>query len=152
MADKPPRESRDRDEIVLRLCADERSVREARHAVGHLCRSGGLTSLADDAELLTSELVTNACRATTGVITVALLPDDSCLVVTVSDDDTTRVALSASLPHADALSGRGLHLVDKIASDWGAVHHDSDGKTIWFRLDVLPSAFWPRPRLARHSE
>jgi anti-sigma regulatory factor (Ser/Thr protein kinase) len=139
MTDKPPQESRDRNKSVLRLCANERSVSEARHTVGDLCRSGGLTSLADDAELLTSELVTNACRAATGTITVVLFPDDLCLVVTVSDDDATPLACPASLPHADALSGRGLHLVDKIASDWGAVHHDSHGKTVWFRLDGRPT-------------
>lgn len=139
MTDKSPREATEHNEIVLRLWASARSVRQARHAAGDLCRSVGLADLADDAELLTSELVTNACQATANPITVVLLRDASSFVVTVTDDDDTLVAVPTAAPDRDALSGRGLHLVDKIASDWGAVQHDSRGKSVWFRLDAAPS-------------
>lgn len=142
MADKPAGEATENNEIVLRLCADPRSVREARHAAGDLCRSGGLAPLADDAELLASELVTNACRAATNIIIVTLLRAATGLVVAVTDDDETPVAAPTGTPRGDALTGRGLHLVDKIASDWGALQHDSNGKTVWFRLDARPSAAW----------
>jgi anti-sigma regulatory factor (Ser/Thr protein kinase) len=101
-----------------------------------------LPELADDAELLTSELVTNACRAATDVITVVLLRDKGGFVVRVTDDDDTPVSTPAAAPHDDALTGRGLHLVDKIASDWGAIRNDAHGKTVWFRLNISPSGTW----------
>ena len=137
MTDESPRKAAENSEIVLQLRASARSVQEARHAAGDLCRSAGLASLADDAELLTSELVTNACQATENPITVALQCDASGFGVTVTDDDDdTVVAVPTMAPDDDALSGRGLHIVDKIASDWGAVQHDAHGKSVWFRLNT----------------
>jgi anti-sigma regulatory factor (Ser/Thr protein kinase) len=122
------------DEIVLRIWATPRSVRDARRAIGEFCRSGGLTSLATDAELLTSELVTNSCSAVDGLITVVLLRDEAGVVVTVTDDDTSEVTAPAICPPALADAGRGLYLVEHIASDWGTSRYRY-GKTVWFRLD-----------------
>lgn len=133
---------RGRDETVLRLWPNPGSVAQARHAVEDFCRSHDLTSLSDDARLLTSELVTNACRATSGVITIVLLQDTTGIVVTVTDDDPSPLTVPVGCPSGDATAGRGLYLVDKISSDWGTTHHDTHAKTVWFRLDspAHPSA------------
>jgi hypothetical protein len=32
--------------------------------------------------------------------------------------------------------GRGLLLIDSLASQWGVTQHDEDGKTVWFEIDV----------------
>lgn len=121
------------DELVLQLLPLSRNVGLARRAVGEFCRSGNQHSLADDAELLTSEVMTNACRYSTGQITVLALRDTASLVVTVTDDDTAGEPLVPAEQNPERDAGRGLFLLDAIASAWGTMAHAS-GKSVWFRL------------------
>ena len=120
------------DEIVLQLWPSPDTVGRARHAIGEFCRSGAHANLADDAELLTSELVTNACRHSAGQVTVLALRNEARVVVTVTDDDT---AHRPQLILADSGQdhGRGLMLVDALAGAWGTTAH-AGGKSVWFRL------------------
>jgi len=119
-------------ELVLRLGPDSLSCGQARHAVRTFCYAHALPHLADDAELLTSELVTNAVQHTGTLITLVAICDDARLIVNVRDDgDGT--APSARVVAVDAESGRGLQLVDRIAGRWGTTPH-GDGKSVWFRL------------------
>lgn len=121
------------DELVLQFVPSSRTVGEARRAVGRFCRSGSLGSLADDAELLTSELMTNACRYSSGLITLLALSNTTTVVVTVTDDHT---GADVPLPIAQDPGrdfGRGLFLVDAIAGAWGTVARNG-GKSVWFRL------------------
>jgi anti-sigma regulatory factor (Ser/Thr protein kinase) len=106
----------------------------ARRAVREFCRAAALpTPLADDAELLTSELVTNAVRHAKALITVLALQQDGSIVVTVSDDGELAEPLTAQLPEATAECGRGMFVVAEIAGAWGTTEQH-DGKTVWFRL------------------
>ena len=43
-----------------------------------------------------------------------------------------------------SVSGRGLHLVDELASRWG-VDLDCSTKTVWFELDRTPAGDHPSP-------
>lgn len=91
--------------------------------------------LLDDALLLTSELVTNAVRHGSGEITCRLWAGPEVVRLEVTDADPR-------LPHpveADigAESGRGLQIVDTVASRWGATTTGTEGgKTVWFELDT----------------
>ena len=120
------------DELVLQLWPSPHTVGQARRAIGEFCRSGAHANLADDAELLTSELVTNACRHSAGQVTVLALRNAARVVVTVTDDDT---AHRPQLILADSGQdhGRGLMLVDALAGAWGTTAH-AGGKSVWFRL------------------
>jgi len=51
--------------------------------------------------------------------------------VEVSDDDSRLPVLAA--PDPDALGGRGLAMVDLLASAWG-VREEAVGKTVWIEL------------------
>ncbi len=84
------------------------------------------------AELLVSELVTNAVRATARPITVRLLRTDS-LLCEVSDDDHRLPRLRE--PGRDDEDGRGLFLVNHLAERWGT-SRVAGGKTVWFSLPV----------------
>jgi anti-sigma regulatory factor (Ser/Thr protein kinase) len=106
---------------------------DARHAVRDFCVSGSLAGVADDAELLTSEVVTNAVRHATSLITVLVVQRDAALVVSVNDDGDSDVHLAPGTPSTSEENGRGVFLVDTIASDWGVSRH-ADGKAVWFRL------------------
>ncbi|MFG2820570.1 ATP-binding protein [Kitasatospora sp. NPDC048365] len=92
----------------------------------------GVPQLADTAELLASELVTNALVHTGhGAVFDAVLTPEQKLRIEVQDG-TTRLP-GRRQPSDSATSGRGLLLVEALADDWG-VQLRGDGKVTWFEL------------------
>ncbi len=83
------------------------------------------------AQLLVSELVTNAVVHARSDVTVVLSLTVHALRIEVSDDDPT--CPQARDAHDSATGGRGLRIVDTVASRWGVLRHDG-GKTVWFEL------------------
>jgi GAF domain-containing protein len=87
--------------------------------------------LRDDAELVVSELVTNAVLHTSGPVTVRLLTRDDAVRVEVEDSEPAppvRVRRSEG-----AMTGRGLTLVACLSSSWG-VQPAGSGKLVWAEL------------------
>ena len=119
--------------LMVRLWPQPDSCADARRAVRAFCVDQAVTPLADDAELLTSELVTNAIAHCATLITLLATFSDDRLVVVVRDDERAERALIAATAETMAESGRGLHLVASIAGAWGTTSHP-DGKSVWFRL------------------
>ncbi|QKW19065.1 ATP-binding protein [Kitasatospora sp. NA04385] len=105
--------------------------RRLRTALDHW---GVPEELADTAELLASELVTNALVHTgRGAVFDAVLTEESRLRVEVQDG---AVQVPSRRAASDtATSGRGLFLVEALADDWG-VQLRADGKTTWFELSA----------------
>lgn len=110
---------------------------QVRHARHFTLRCLANCPAARDAELLTSELVTNAAqhsRSRDGG-TIHVLIAHQCpgvLRVAVTDDGsaTTPEPTKAGLR---AITGRGLALVQEIATRWG--HDGGDqARTVWFEL------------------
>ncbi|MER7703761.1 ATP-binding protein [Kitasatospora sp. NPDC097605] len=96
----------------------------------------GVPELADTAELLTSELVTNALQHTgQGAVFDAVLTGDQRLRIEVQDG-TARLPGRRRDPDAYATSGRGLLLVEALADSWG-VQLRGDGKVTWFELATV---------------
>ena len=92
------------------------------------------TSDGGAAVLLTSEIVTNGVVHGEGPITVVVLESEAGVRVDVTD------AGSGSVPTlresgTDAEDGRGLLLVDRLASRWDHVR-TAAGLTAWFELDA----------------
>ncbi|MFI0895458.1 ATP-binding protein [Streptomyces sp. NPDC020983] len=122
-------------EVVYRWPGEPVYVGTARRLLRrHLARRG-MTGLADTAELVLSELVTNALRHATAAedslveTRFTCLPDGS-LRIEVHDADPTRPELRA--PGAEADSGRGLALVDALTGGrWGTGDRAGIGKTVW---------------------
>lgn len=97
-------------------------------------RASGVSEVSDVAELLTSELVTNALIHTDrdAVLTATVGPGG--LRVEVRDFVSRRPRLC--LPEPDeGTHGRGLLLVQSLADAWGVRAHGV-GKSVWFELDV----------------
>jgi anti-sigma regulatory factor (Ser/Thr protein kinase) len=87
----------------------------------------------DEAELLVSELATNAVLHGAPPVTVRVECDGSVgLCVSVTDHDPHPPRELAAGP--DDESGRGITLVDLISDRWGVHQHLGDGKEVWFRL------------------
>lgn len=107
------------------------AVRDARGFVAKALRDWSCHALIDVAVLLTSELVTNAIlHAKTGP-TVRMALNGSTLRVEVLDRGPGTPTRGSS--PTDALSGRGLALVEAMSDGWG-VSNVAEGKAVWFEL------------------
>lgn len=114
--------------------ADLTAVSEIRRALRELLRHRGNQSCTDAAELLTTELVTNALVHTEHDAEVTATVAASRLRVEVRDFVARHPKLH--LPAADdSTHGRGLILVHALADAWG-VRAQGVGKVVWFELDV----------------
>lgn len=93
--------------------------------------------VADEAELLVSELVTNAVvHAGTAVELMCRLEDEgphSAVVVEVSDHHPARPVRGRHDAVTPGGAGRGLQLVGAFAESWGITYRRTL-KTVWFRL------------------
>jgi PAS domain S-box-containing protein len=117
---------------VLELSDDPEVVGGARRFVRKTLASWQLTSLMDVAQLLVSELVSNALLHA-GHPTQLRLIRDRVLSIAVADTD----ARAPRVRHADAddEGGRGMHLINELAYRWGS-RGTQDGKLVWLELEI----------------
>ena len=119
----------------LRLAARPSSIREARRRVVEHARDHGASAgTTRVAELLTSEVVTNAVKygPQDGTITVEASCRGDRYDVVVSDESHERPVVRH--PPATQSGGRGMGLVQALAAEWGVDLHDGDGKSVWIAL------------------
>ncbi|MFI1016234.1 ATP-binding protein [Streptomyces sp. NPDC020965] len=125
-------------------CADLKAVPEVRRVLRDLLRQWGGPDTADVAQLLASELVTNALVHTDHGAVVTATVASSTLRVEVRDFmaglPLAPVPPSGQLDMPDVLDahGRGLVLVQNLADSWG-VRTQGVGKVIWFELYERPA-------------
>ncbi|MFE9646218.1 ATP-binding protein [Streptomyces sp. NPDC006365] len=118
--------------------ADLRAVPEVRRALREFLSRWGKPGGAETAELLTSELVTNALVHTDSdaVLTATVGPRG--LRVEVRDflgrKPSLRPSNADERTHRDDTHGRGLVLVESLADEWGVRAHRV-GKSVWFELN-----------------
>ncbi|ADP82502.1 ATP-binding protein [Pseudofrankia inefficax] len=126
---------RNRTEEFL-IAQDPAIVRDTRHAVRRLCQDVDLAAdTCETAVLLASETVTNAIvhGAPPARLVIQVSPEG--IRVEVSDGTTLPPVVVAARP--DATSGRGIGLIDILATRWGVQPHAS-GKTVWFEIAPVP--------------
>lgn len=111
------------------------------HVRSVLCE-WGLADRADTAELLVSELMTNAVRASQAlrgsedhpgvpVCHLQMVSDGFSVVVSVRDNSDDMPVRRDARP--DQEGGRGLMLVESLGQDWGA-YRAQTGKVVWVAL------------------
>lgn len=114
------------------------AVREARAEVRRQLEGWGFTEaddVVDTAELLVSELCTNALLHSASRFTLTLSAAHGLLRCEVADSGRrTPQVLEAGTSE----SGRGMFLVEALALRWGC-HQDGPGKTVWFELGTCGS-------------
>jgi hypothetical protein len=88
---------------------------------------------ADDAELVVSELVGNCVRADAHHFDHALDGHHDRLRVEATDDAPGQPSPRPASPTAEG--GRGLLIVDNLATNWG-VRADAPAKTVWADIDI----------------
>ncbi|MFE0254260.1 SpoIIE family protein phosphatase [Streptomyces sp. NPDC059010] len=109
------------------LPADPARVSEVRAAAVRRLAEWGLDEAAFAAELMLSELVTNAIRHGAGPIRVRLLHGRT-LICEVSDSSNTAPHLRRAASTDEG--GRGLFLVAQLSQSWGT-RYIPQGKVIW---------------------
>lgn len=136
--------------VTLKLAATPVSVGVARGQVDAICQRQGLADLCDTATLLVSELVTNAIMHGAGEVTLSVACKARELTIGVSDESSAEPALDRD-PPPDRPGGRGLFLVESLASNWDYVLFPG-GKLVWFCLhgsETGNAAEAPRPVRSR---
>jgi anti-sigma regulatory factor (Ser/Thr protein kinase) len=93
-------------------------------------------SLSADAELVASELITNATLHGRPPVTLRILRNR---VIRVEVEDQGRTAPMLLQHNPDAMTGRGLAMVTALASEWGVEPVPSGGKVVWAELGGRPA-------------
>jgi anti-sigma regulatory factor (Ser/Thr protein kinase) len=109
------------------------SIRQARRFVAEAIANRA-PAMCDSVVLMVSELATNSVRHAGTEFRVAVAVTRRLIRVEVTDAGSG-VPTRRSTKPAD-LSGRGLAIVEKLASDWGVRRSRTGGKTVWFTVPV----------------
>ena len=112
----------DRSNVALA----RRFVMDAVHALGH-------EAAADVAELLTSEVVTNAVLHAGTSVQLRVVGETGAVRIEVTDGSSAAPARRHYSP--EAATGRGLGLVEALATEWGT-RTEAGGKTVWFTIEA----------------
>ncbi|MFF7352420.1 MULTISPECIES: ATP-binding SpoIIE family protein phosphatase [Streptomyces] len=116
-----------------RFDADPREVARARREVRAQLLGWGLPQAVETAELLVSEVVTNAVRhAQSEPVGLRVVRTDA-LLFEVTDDEPGLPAMLSAGPGDE--SGRGLRVVSRLAREWGA-SATGHRKTVWFEQGI----------------
>jgi anti-sigma regulatory factor (Ser/Thr protein kinase) len=124
----------------LELAATPSAVPCARGRVRAVAHEWGLAELADTAELLASELTTNALQASERLkirADLAIVPfvriwitsDQTSIMIHVWDASDAMPVRQEAGPGDDC--GRGLMILDALSADWGAYRKAEGGKVVW---------------------
>ncbi|WP_309095014.1 SpoIIE family protein phosphatase [Streptomyces sp.] len=119
------------DVAEWRLALGPAEAGRARAVVREQLHDWGLAELSAPAELLVSELVTNAVRHSHARPVALRLVRGDTLLCEVDDDDHELPTLLGADPLDDR--GRGLRIVSTLARQWGT-SRTAAGKTVWFEL------------------
>jgi serine/threonine-protein kinase RsbW len=125
---------------VVRLPHRPEAVAVARHRLrGAMADAGLPESVQEDAEVVVSELLGNAIRYARaiagGVLVLGWQIRDTHLEVRVTDGGSGRL-VEAQAPSPTAVHGRGLHIVERLASAWGVTDHAGGLRTVWASLPM----------------
>lgn len=123
------------DAATLTLPPETRSVVTARRTARDVLRRWDAEELEWTVAQLVTELATNAVLHAGTPFRVTLRLQGERVRCEVSDGSPA----PARMCHysIEASTGRGLRLVDRLATSWG-VTGSAGGKTVWFELDRVP--------------
>jgi anti-sigma regulatory factor (Ser/Thr protein kinase) len=101
----------------------------------------GSVAMAEQGQLVLTELVTNAVRHAGGDVQVRIEVHHDRITLSVTDPVRLSRPLRPLQVTTASPTGRGLTIVDTLSSAWG-VTEQASGKTVWAELPV-DGASWP---------
>lgn len=132
---------------TLELTAEVHAARWARSHTRTVLRAWQLSDeRIDTAQLVVSELVTNAVRHDAGKqessseprVTLTLHCESAQLIVLVGDCNPDPPMSNGAVPHA-AEGGRGLIIVEAVSKEWSYYFPPTGGKVVWCVLTLEES-------------
>ncbi|MGH3169743.1 MAG: ATP-binding protein [Trebonia sp.] len=139
------RPGRSRLSDTIELGARPQAVPAARRRTRRRLREWGLEELADDAESVVAELITNAVEATVRArldspVRLTLIAGPKAVLIAVWDAaDTSPVPASAGL---DAECGRGLIIVHALSARWDWKKAPRGGKVLRALIRGVPAPYF----------
>ncbi|RBM04719.1 ATP-binding protein [Streptomyces sp. PT12] len=129
-----PRSQRRGERFELPALAS--SVAVARGRVGSHTNAWGLPdTVRDTAQLIVSELFTNALLHTDSHQVICRLECAGALLrIEVADEGAGPARPEPRSPDPGAEHGRGLMLLDALASQWGVISFEHGGCTVWAEI------------------
>ncbi|MFD4029613.1 SpoIIE family protein phosphatase [Streptomyces sp. NPDC058637] len=118
--------------------ADPEGLSDSRAIVRQALSDWDMADLADDAVLVTGELLVNVLLHTEGgaVLTLEVLPEPV-RRIRLSVQDRSSVWPRRRTPGETSTSGRGLLLLDAVAICWG-IEPRGEGKAVWCEIGPKP--------------
>jgi len=115
-----------------RFAGELKSATEARRFVENELRPAGVgEDTLCHAQLLVTELVTNATRHAHSAVDLTIV-GEQCHVRIEARDDSSAIPTA---PRVDTETRhRGLQLIEDLSEDWGVDVHGDDGKVVWCEL------------------
>jgi anti-sigma regulatory factor (Ser/Thr protein kinase) len=149
----------------LTLAAAPAAIGRARQLVRFALSGWGLAALAEDAELVTSELMTNAVQATgatsteatrdgfgkVATVQVRVLMYQASIIIEVWDRDPGTPERHEAATNDEG--GRGLMIVAALCTQWDFAGAADGGKVVWAELAVPAEILTPAglPRRERRA-
>ncbi|MDQ1466232.1 MAG: hypothetical protein QOH10_647, partial [Actinomycetota bacterium] len=131
---RPAVNSTENPRSEIELPALVSSPRRARRFVRDTLEPLGVPQASiDDAELVATELVTNSVMHARSEVMVSVEYANRLVRLRVEDHSPVRPVVRNAAP--DAATGRGLFIVEQLASRWG-IDLQREGKTVWVELDL----------------
>ena len=118
---------------TLELPPAAASVRDGRRFITSVLETWGMPDLIETAALLTSELLTNSVLHARTEIVLSVVQRGDCIEIEVRDG--SRHGPRRRRHTADATTGRGLELLERLAHSWDVVV-DDEGKVVRFVLEA----------------
>ena len=124
---------------VETLPPSSQSASRARTLVRAVLHESGRDDVLDEAMLLVTELVTNSVIHAGTQLELRIELHETRVRVEVVDHSPGSLPLITRTPTELREGGRGIFLLDALATEWGT-RHFSSGKSVWFALDLPANA------------
>lgn len=121
-----------------KMAGEPESAGSARRFVAETLQRWDAASDLDTVSLLVSELVSNAIIHAQSDFEVSVMLRSHSIRVEVGDQSVVVPVPRDAEP--DDVSGRGMALVDALATGWGVTDRDEGGKTVWFEVPRFDDA------------
>ena len=121
--------------VPLALAAGVEAPGRARQFLRHQLERVVPVDILDVVLLLGTEVVTNAVRHAVGPILLAVTLNPNLIRIEVADG-SRQVPVRRFQAASVVPSGRGLHLLDMLAVDWGVAAREP-GKVVWFTVSLV---------------
>jgi hypothetical protein len=125
--------------VSLTLEPQVSAARRSRELITETCGRWGRPELAGSACIVVTELVNNVVTHARTPMTVLLAVHDEGMSVAVRDEAATAPTFSGAPVAPTAYGGRGMLLIDSVASSWGCLAL-AQGKVVWALMGGEPAA------------